>query len=182
MASTTRHSAKRSARISAEVGVLSSPGRSPRPGTRRGCKRRRPTPPRARAVAACAPAGFLVRSKSARRGQNPDRNPPTNRPNPNPKAQPLPCLKLVPAGGAVDVDLPDHSVTPAANATSQSWEPRRTPEDDEAQRPGEEPPATNAAAKRRRTTELVRRFRHGAERSAGDVGEPNTDGERRSVT
>ena len=138
-----------------EVGDLSLPGRSPVPGFWWGCKRRKSTSAqRGTPPAACAPARFLVRSKSAGQGQVTNRTPPHHKTEPQPDNAPPICLKPVPAGGAVDLDLPDRharSRRGVRHNPERAWRTKRS-EDDQ-----------------KRASERSYAARHEAQRNAGST-------------
>jgi hypothetical protein len=120
-----RSGPKRSARGSSEVVVPPSPGRrSPirvLPGAQPANEK--PRDSQTRATAGCAPGRSLIASGDRRRGHH-DRTPPTPTREPTPGNAVTRCLLSRPAGGAVDLDLPNHQPTQAADATSP--ETRRT--------------------------------------------------------
>ena len=92
---------------SAEVGVCPCRAGPPNQGSDGGASGAAHRHHSRKPSAACAPVRFLVRSKSARQGQTPtEPTPPTTKRQADDAAGI--CLKLVPAGGAFDFDLPDH--------------------------------------------------------------------------
>jgi hypothetical protein len=147
---------------SAEVGVCPCRAGPPNQGSDGGASGAdQPHPSESRPPLA-PPSG----SWSARRVHGKDRpqpNPPHHNTKPQDESATPSCLKLAPAGGAVDLDLPDHN----HHAGSQ-----RDLRQLERMRGGRSAARTTNSVPANARTQV----RHGAERSAGDAGERTTDG------